>query len=105
MYYKPASSDLLGLTIQRSTALKPDMLVTNPVVRLHVVSAATGEYVRMLHQTAQLYEQQQQEGVYAAGANNSKQQQRPDTCIRVVDRPLQDKVGAGRLAGGFCSSA
>eukprot|EP00878_Enallax_costatus_P011110 GHUV01011603.1.p1 GENE.GHUV01011603.1~~GHUV01011603.1.p1 ORF type:complete len:1328 (+),score=466.80 GHUV01011603.1:589-3984(+) len=93
MYYKSVSNNLLGLTIQRSTPLKPDMLVTNPVVRLHVVCAATGEYVRMVHRTAQLQEQPQQQYIsQAAGANNSNSDQSGAASRNVVERPLQDKM-------------
>jgi hypothetical protein len=75
MYRKAASSSVLSLCIQRSTALVPDVLLTDPVVRLHVVHAGTGEYVRMVHQAAvgcaleqQTQQQQQQQGVFGAAA-------------------------------------
>jgi hypothetical protein len=76
MYRKAASSSVLSLTILRSTALVPDVLLTDPVVRLHVVHAGTGEYVRMVHQAAvgsaleqqTQQQQQQQQGVFGAAA-------------------------------------
>uniref|UniRef100_A0A383VQN2 Uncharacterized protein n=1 Tax=Tetradesmus obliquus TaxID=3088 RepID=A0A383VQN2_TETOB len=104
MYRKAACSSVLSLCIQRSTALVPDVLLTDPVVRLHVVHAGTGEYVRMVHQAAaaadaeqqQQQQQQQQQAVFGAagpswdgGASSGGM---PGVMRQVVEASLQEKL-------------
>jgi hypothetical protein len=106
MYHKAASSSVLSLCIQRSTALAPDVLLTDPVVRLHVVHADTGEYVRMVHQAAAAAaglpvgspHQQQQQAVFggAGGAivdgGAASSADAPGGMRHVVEAALQEKV-------------
>lgn len=98
MYRKAACSSVLSLRIQRSTALVPDVLLTDPVVRLHVVHADTGEYVRMVHQAGAGIDeqQQQQQGMFGAagpswdgGAGSGGM---PGVMRQVVEASLQEKV-------------
>ena len=42
-----SQSQMLVVKVNKTGMLQPDMLVTNPVVRLHVVSAATGRYLQL----------------------------------------------------------
>lgn len=51
-YQRGVGASMTSLHIHGSSQLPPDLLLTNPVVRLHVVTAATGEYVRLSHQLA-----------------------------------------------------
>jgi hypothetical protein len=97
MYRKADSSSVLSLCIQRSTALVPDVLITDPVVRLHMVHADTGEYVRMLHQAAAgaslEQQQQQQQGVFGAAGMASCDGGATSGGMRhVVEACLQEKV-------------
>lgn len=41
---------MLCVTVQRAGPLAPDLLLSSPVIRLHVVHAANGEYVRLRQQ-------------------------------------------------------
>jgi hypothetical protein len=104
MYRKAAGSSVLSLCIQRSTALVPDVLLTDPVVRLHVVHAGTGEYVRMVHQAATgcaleqqtPQQQQQQQGVFGAAAascdGGASSGSMPGALRHVVEASLQAEV-------------
>ncbi len=46
-YARPLPSSNLSVKVHGTGPLVPHLLLTNPVVRLHVVSAATGEYLGM----------------------------------------------------------
>ena len=37
---------ILGVTIHRSDRLKPDLYIAHPLVRIHIVDANTGAYVK-----------------------------------------------------------
>lgn len=71
MYRKATSNNIISVTVHRTAVLQPDVLLTNPVVRVHVVSAATGEYIRMPHQQGQQLQQLQpdQQQLQPAGAS------------------------------------
>jgi hypothetical protein len=47
LYRRQAAEQVLSVQVQRTGQLAPGTQLTNPVVRLHVVSAATGEYLRL----------------------------------------------------------
>lgn len=85
-----SSSSILGVLIQRTVSLVPNLLLTSPVVRLHVVSAATGEYLHISHGTNSnsgnmaALDGQQQQGL-AAGADGHLR--------HIVKCALQEKVG------------
>lgn len=68
-YRKATSSTICSLHVHGTSQLVPDLLLTDPVVRLHVVHAATGEYVRMLQQLDQTQQQQQQQRASAGGSS------------------------------------
>lgn len=75
-YLRSTSSSILSLHIHGTSQLVPDLLLTDPVIRLHVVHAATGEYVRIMQQLAgdiqaQAPAQQQQQQAAAAGRHSS----------------------------------
>jgi len=69
-YHKAASSTIISLHIHGTSQLVPDLLLTDPVVRLHVVHAATGEYVRMLQH---LDGPQQQQQRASAGSSSTSE--------------------------------
>ena len=45
---QPIPPSVLQIIVQRSSRLLPDVFLTNPVVRVHVLEASTGNYLRSL---------------------------------------------------------
>eukprot|EP00775_Hariotina_reticulata_P007429 gene7429-7638_t len=88
-YQRASSGSILSVLVQRTVSLVPDLLLTSPVVRLHVVSAATGGYFHIGHSAISnsgsmaVPEGQQQQGLGAGG----------DVCLRhIVEGTLQEKL-------------
>jgi hypothetical protein len=96
-YHKAASSSILSLHIHGTSQLVPDVLLTDPVVRLHVVHAATGEYVRIMQQldTTEAKQQQLQQQQQDREQEREQQEQQQG--------PAAGGSSPSRLAGGSSS--
>ncbi|KAL6750594.1 hypothetical protein V8C86DRAFT_3030862, partial [Haematococcus lacustris] len=57
---KPLPPSVLSVTVHKADSLRPDALVTSPVVRLHVMDPASGDYLRNLVQPGQQLDAGQQ---------------------------------------------
>ncbi|KAG2484321.1 hypothetical protein HYH03_016863 [Edaphochlamys debaryana] len=52
LYTKPIPPNVLAVTVQRSEALRNDNMLTNPVVRVHCLDPASGQYLGTLDDPA-----------------------------------------------------
>lgn len=48
LYAKPIPPNVLSVTVKKCDPFRSDALITNPVVRMHVLDPATGNYMRNL---------------------------------------------------------
>lgn len=71
-YRRSGSSSILSLHIHGTSQLVPDLLLTDPIIRLHVVHAATGEYVRVLQQLEEPPQQQQKQQQQSQGLQQQR---------------------------------
>jgi TolA-binding protein len=101
-YHKSTSSSILSLHIHGTSQLVPDVLLTDPVLRLHVVHAATGEYVRIMQQldSAEAQQQQQQQ-VQQQQQQVQQQQQRVQ---QQQEQRQQQEQQQGPATGGSSPS-
>lgn len=86
-YSRSTSSSILSLHIHGTSQLVPDLLLTDPVIRLHVVHAATGEYFPIVQQ------------LVGDGHNLSQQQQRQTALAAARYSSSNSNGPASRLAG------